>query len=699
MTSDFSTKITKLKTALENVFVKKADIKDNLTSTDTDKPLSAYQGKLLNDGKADTNHTQATSTVTESSALGRIGTSANASQHDINLAINTLINTGGGSGGDSLLGVSDYYLDTTTDEIVLEYSSGKLISTITKSTSGLVDTYTITYTDNSTYQFTVTNGQDGSNGGVDIVTNTNGWNSTTSDSKVPSEKLVKNSLDAKLDATHSSYKGKNVVTNSSTGAIEFEDKYSHPTELSSALTTLSLYKIKANTKGHITEATSIGIDTTNGGTQESFDLITSHAVWKGLLDKADSNHTHYFDVSDLSDNYNLIPTDISDLSDNNSMLDVPTDISDLTDRNDILVDLAYQSDIPDISNIPSDVSDLTDTYDTAFTPKSHTHTKSEITDFPTLSAVATSGSYNDLSNKPSIPSASTDLSDTASLVRTSNTSGLIKNDGSIDTSTYLTTGTASSTYVAKETGKGLFSGSYSDLTNKPSYTATITSSNTGAYEIGSTNINGSNVSIYGVDKQGKIIGTNETLYTAIDTGYRYRIWLETSGGKLMPVNTSSSTSATANKSSYMNTRDFYLNGRIFYCNVNGTTNANATFDANTCYQQVDLTLGFSFNNTGSALSLTVNEPVYMIAEDRGNGMGRLTSPYFTQTLPSSADNKLYIYLGHSISETTIELSLNHPIYEYKGSSIRLFREYYTSSEIDSLIGSAITLINGNGGNS
>lgn len=34
---------------------------------------------------------------------------------------------------------------------------------------------------------------------------------------------------------------------------------------------------------------------------------------------------------------------------------------------------------------------------------SHNHTKSQITDFPTLASVATSGSYNDLNNKPSIP--------------------------------------------------------------------------------------------------------------------------------------------------------------------------------------------------------------------------------------------------------------------------------------------------------
>ena len=39
----------------------------------------------------------------------------------------------------------------------------------------------------------------------------------------------------------------------------------------------------------------------------------------------------------------------------------------------------------------------------SYSTTGHKHTKSEITDFPTLATVATSGSYNDLSNKPSIP--------------------------------------------------------------------------------------------------------------------------------------------------------------------------------------------------------------------------------------------------------------------------------------------------------
>ncbi len=53
MTSSYSEKITKVKNALENVFVKKTDIQNNLTSTDTNKPLSANQGKILDTNKVD----------------------------------------------------------------------------------------------------------------------------------------------------------------------------------------------------------------------------------------------------------------------------------------------------------------------------------------------------------------------------------------------------------------------------------------------------------------------------------------------------------------------------------------------------------------------------------------------------------------------------------------------------------------------
>ena len=76
-------------------------------------------------------------------------------------------------------------------------ADGKGITSITKTgTQGNTDIYTILYTDGTTSTFTVTNGTSG----ADIVT---AWESTLSDSKVPSEKLVKNTIDNKASTNHS----------------------------------------------------------------------------------------------------------------------------------------------------------------------------------------------------------------------------------------------------------------------------------------------------------------------------------------------------------------------------------------------------------------------------------------------------------------------------------------------------------------
>ncbi len=53
--------------------------------------------------------------------------------------------------------------------------------------------------------------------------------------------------------------------------------------------------------------------------------------------------------------------------------------------------------------------------------------------------------------KPTIPSKISDLNNDSNFIETSNTNGLIKNDGTVDTTSYST-----------------FSGSYNDLSNKPS---------------------------------------------------------------------------------------------------------------------------------------------------------------------------------------------------------------------------------------
>ena len=49
LTSVYDTVCAAIKTALDAVYVKKADIADNLTTNDATKVLSAKQGKALND--------------------------------------------------------------------------------------------------------------------------------------------------------------------------------------------------------------------------------------------------------------------------------------------------------------------------------------------------------------------------------------------------------------------------------------------------------------------------------------------------------------------------------------------------------------------------------------------------------------------------------------------------------------------------
>lgn len=101
-----------------------------------------------------------TNNIVENYPLSHLETSVGASQHEINLAIDSMISQGGG-GGTALACVSDFSIDTTDVDNVQLYLTaceGKVITEITKVSVGNVDTYTIHYNDGTTYDFTVTNG-------------------------------------------------------------------------------------------------------------------------------------------------------------------------------------------------------------------------------------------------------------------------------------------------------------------------------------------------------------------------------------------------------------------------------------------------------------------------------------------------------------------------------------------------------------
>lgn len=184
---------------------------------------------------------------------------------------------------------------------------------------------------------------------------------------------------------------------------------------------------------------------------------------------------------------------------------------------------------------------------------------------------------------------------------------------------------------------------------------------------------------------GYQLRTNSQKMYATDKTYRYRLLLEVDDTHYMPVNKSTSSSADVSKTSSMNTREFRIGGKILYYGYTTTINDDAQFGAAYHWEQYALNLGYSFNNTSSALELTAWSPIYMVAEPSttNKGMAQLVSPYYTQALPSTEDGKIYIYLGQAYSATNIELVLEHPVYEYKNGGIRLYNGFSTVAETGS----------------
>ena len=184
--------------------------------------------------------------------------------------------------------------------------------------------------------------------------------------------------------------------------------------------------------------------------------------------------------------------------------------------------------------------------------------------------------------------------------------------------------------------------------------------------------------VYGYDSNTNTIGyqlrTNSSTMPMADTSYRYRLFFTAADGKKwVPANTSTSTSATAAKT--VNSRKIDPHGRIVY--YGSTTALKVTAQdvpspaATVLWTQYVLTLGYSFNRTGAALTLTTDTPVYIKCAPQSDGSAIIDADNpFVQALPSAADGKIYIYLGTAVSATTVELVPEHPIYQYSNSAIR-----------------------------
>ncbi len=128
----------------------------------------------------------------------------------------------------------------------------------------------------------------------------------------------------------------------------------------------------------------------------------------------------------------------------------------INNQTDLQAEFQTKADVSSLSSVATSgaYSDLSGTPNLATVATSGSY--ADLSNKPNLATVATSGSYNDLSNKPSIPTKTSDLTNDSNFVASTSLAAVATTGDYSDLS-----GTPNLAAVAT-------SGSYTDLTNKPS---------------------------------------------------------------------------------------------------------------------------------------------------------------------------------------------------------------------------------------
>lgn len=171
---------------------------------------------------------------------------------------------------------------------------------------------------------------------------------------------------------------------------------------------------------------------------------------------------------------------------------------------------------------------------------------------------------------------------------------------------------------------------------------------------------------------GYQIRSNSMSLPMTSVTYRYRL-LFTSADRahFVPANNSTSTNATAKRDTCQDKIDPF--GRIVYYGTTASVAAGSRPSVTALWDRYTIALGYSFNRTGAALTLTSWKPVYLKCAPQTDGSAIIDAdePY-VQELPTTADGKIYIHLGVAYSATNIELNLEHPVYYHDGTIIRMW---------------------------
>ena len=152
--------------------------------------------------------------------------------------------------------------------------------------------------------------------------------------------------------------------------------------------------------------------------------------------------------------------------------------------------------------------------------------------------------------------------------------------------------------------------------------------------------------------------------------YRYQLLVQTENGLEAFTSTSNSTKTTKTQLS----PKYLPGGDIRYYSSTTEITTGSDITSSSLWMQYHLDLRYSFNITST--TFTAKKPVYM--KMSVNADGTLSPVYsalsgghpLTQTLPTTADNYVYLHLGTAYSAYQLQLEIIHPMYEYKNGKLR-----------------------------
>ena len=134
-----------------------------------------------------------------------------------------------------------------------------------------------------------------------------------------------------------------------------------------------------------------------------------------------------------------------------------------------------------------------------------------------------------------------------------------------------------------------------------------------------------------------------------------------------------------------NTKGFYLDTILYY--NSGTNITSGKYTGTWCVHIASSGIDFRYSsNCGS--TLVAYKPVYLVGTIE-NGLFYLDDTWWTQTLPATESNKVYIYLGDSYSTTTVSVSPTHNIYWYHNGQLSLYNynspKQLTTEDLNTII--------------